>query len=149
MVMTSAIELLGPVIALVAWSMIMWIWMYATRLPAVFAAKMKLDPNAPSGEQMSLLPPKVRWKAENYNHLMEQPTVFYALAISLALLGVNSDTVVFVAWSYVALRVVHSLVHALVNIIALRFGVFVLSNIPLFVLTYFAADAFLLAATAS
>lgn len=82
-------NLLSPVIALTAWTMIMWLWMYLTRIPAIFKMKMKLDAYAPRGEQMSLLPAKVRWKADNYNHLMEQPTVFYAVVIVLALLSAD------------------------------------------------------------
>ena len=138
-----SVEILGPVIALVAWSLVMWIWMYATRIPAMFAANMKLDPNAPRGEQMALLPPEVRWKADNYNHLMEQPTIFYAIAISLSLLSVNSDASVLLAWVYVVLRVAHSLLQALVNKIEVRFAIFVLSNIPLFALTCIAAREYL------
>jgi len=138
-----SVEILGPVIALVAWSLVMWIWMYATRIPAMFAANMKLDPNAPRGEQMALLPPEVRWKADNYNHLLEQPTIFYAIAISLSLLSVNSDSSVLLAWVYVVLRVAHSLLQALVNKIEGRFAIFLLSNIPLFALTYIAATEYL------
>ncbi len=141
--MTPSVQLLGPVIALVAWSMVMWLWMYATRIPAMYAAKMKPDPNAPRGEQMSLLPPQVRWKADNYNHLMEQPTLFYAITITLVLLGTSTQESLFLAWLYVILRVVHSLVQALVNKIEIRFVIFVLSNIPLFALTYFAAVDFM------
>ena len=73
-----------PVVILVAWTMVMWFWMYLTRLPAMFKMKLRLDSNAPRGEQMNTLPPSVRWKADNYNHLMEQPTIFYAVAIVLA-----------------------------------------------------------------
>ena len=138
-----SVEILGPVIALVAWSLVMWIWMYATRIPAMFAANMKLDPNAPRGEQMALLPPEVRWKADNYNHLLEQPTIFYAIAISLSLLSVNSEASVLLAWVYVVLRVAHSLLQALVNKIEVRFAIFVLSNIPLFALTCIAAREYL------
>lgn len=141
--MNDSLQLLGPVIALVAWSQVMWLWMYATRIPAMIAAKMKPDPNAPRGEQMSQLPASVRWKADNYNHLMEQPTVFYAIVLTLALLGPSGDTVLMLAWSYVALRVVHSLLQALVNKIELRFFLFVLSNIPLIGLTYEAVITFL------
>jgi hypothetical protein len=141
--MPQSEQLLGPVIALVAWSMVMWLWMYATRLPALYAANMKLDPYAPSGEQMSLLPPRVRWKADNYNHLMEQPTIFYAIVVALVLLGISSQASLVLAWSYVALRVIHSLVQALVNKIEVRFLVFVLSNIPLFFLTCIAALEFI------
>jgi hypothetical protein len=134
--MTSATPLLGPVVALIAWTLVMWLWMYATRIPAIRAARMRLDPNAPRGEQMSTLPARVRWKADNYNHLMEQPTIFYAIVLALALLGDQSPLSLAMAWSYVALRIVHSLVQALVNKIEVRFALFALSTLPLFVLTW-------------
>jgi hypothetical protein len=104
--------ILAPVVALVAWSMVMWTWMYATRLPAMFRMKMKSDPYAPRGEQMNQLPAEVRWKADNYNHLMEQPTIFYAIALSLALMSHGDGLNLTLAWVYVGLRVVHSLVQA-------------------------------------
>ena len=125
-------EIIQPVVTLAAWSMVMWLWMYATRIPAIQAAKMRLDPNAPNGEQMATLPAKVRWKADNYNHLMEQPTVFYALAFSLAFLGEGTGTNVLLAWAYVVLRILHSLLQSLINKIEVRFLLFTLSNIPLF-----------------
>ncbi len=84
---------------------------------------------------MSTLPPMVRWKADNYAHLMEQPTIFYALVISMAVIGEGSGINLYLAWAYVLLRIMHSLVQALVNKIELRFLIFVLSNIPLFWLT--------------
>ena len=141
--MNASFDMLGPVIALVAWSMVMWVWMYATRLPAMFAAGMKPDLVAPRGVLMALFPVRVCWKADNYNHLMEQPTVFYAIAISLAVLSVDSTISLGLAWTYVMLRVAHSLVQALANRIEIRFLLFVLSNIPLFALTCIAASAYL------
>ena len=139
--MSEGVEIVGPVVALVAWSMVMWLWMYATRLPAVRAAKMKFDSDAPRGQQMATLPASVRWKADNYNHLMEQPTLFYALAISLALVGEGSGANLYLAWTYVALRIVHSLVQVLNNTIEIRFLLFAISNIPLIALTFNAAMA--------
>lgn len=127
--------ILVPVVALVVWSLVMWGWMYATRLPAIFRLKMRMDPTAPRGEQMNLLPPAVRWKADNYNHLMEQPTIFYAIALSLALLGAGGGANVVLAWAYVGLRVLHSLVQAVVNKIELRFALFMLSSLVLVALT--------------
>src|SRR5690606_682151 len=133
--------ILAPIVALVAWSMIMWLWMYATRLPAMARAKMKPDRNAPRGEQMNQLPANVRWKADNYNHLMEQPTIFYAVAFALALLGIGGGINLTLAWAYVGLRVVHSLVQALVNKIEVRFVLFLLSSLVLVALTVNAAHA--------
>jgi hypothetical protein len=137
----TANPLLGPVVALVAWTLLMWLWMYATRIPAILKSRMRLDPNAPRGEQMSTLPPRVRWKADNYNHLMEQPTIFYPLVLTLAVLGDTSTVSLALAWAYVGLRVVHSLWQALSNVIQVRFALFALSTLPLFGLTWRAAQA--------
>lgn len=134
--------LLGAVIALVLWSMLMWAWMYVTRIPAILQMKMKLDPQAPRGEQMNLLPATVRWKADNYNHLMEQPTIFYALALSLVLMGAGDGLNALLAWAYVGLRVVHSLVQALINKIELRFALFFVSSLLLLAMGLNAARLF-------
>ena len=75
----------------------------------------------------------------DYNHLLEQPTIFYATALTLALLGSESAAAVMLAWGYVGLRVVHSLLQALWNKIEVRFGVFALSTLVLFGLVYQAA----------
>lgn len=141
--MNSFSPILTPVIALVAWTLLMWTWMYATRIPAIRAAGIKLDSRLPKGEQMNLLPPDVRWKADNYNHLMEQPTIFYALALSLALMGEGHGANLWLAWGYVGLRIVHSLFQALVNKIEVRFLIFVLSTLMLFGMVFnaFTADA--------
>lgn len=133
--MPTSSPILTPVVALVAWSLFMWLWMYATRLPAIKKSRMALDPQAPRGEQMDTLPATVRWKADNYNHLMEQPTLFYAIAFALALMGEGSGANLLLAWGYVATRIIHSLWQALVNKIEVRFAIFVLSTLTLFGLT--------------
>ena len=119
----------------------MWFWLYATRLPAMSAARVKLDPNVPKGELAASLPPRVRWKADNYNHLFEQPTVFYAVALALAVIGNGSGFNATLAWAYVGLRVAHSLLQALWNNVTARFALFVLSSFILMALTFNAARA--------
>lgn len=133
--MAEHIPIVAPVVALAVWTHVMWAWMYATRIPAIRKARMALDPAAPRGEQMSTLPAPVRWKADNYNHLMEQPTVFYAVALSLAVLGEGSGTNATLAWAYFASRVIHSLVQATFNKIEVRFALFSLSSLILIALT--------------
>jgi hypothetical protein len=135
--MTSPI--LAPVVALVLWSMVMWVWLYATRIPAMQKAKVRLDPNLTSAELGATVPPSVRWKADNYNHLMEQPTIFYATALALALAGAGDGLNATLAWGYVGLRVAHSLVQATVNVILLRFAVFVAASLVLLAMALRAA----------
>jgi len=127
--------MIAPIIALIAWTLIIFLWMFATRIPAIMKAKMRMDNSAPRGQQMSELPAHVRWKADNFNHLMEQPTLFYALTICTIFLGIDNGINLIFAWSYVGLRINHSLVQVIGNKIELRFAVFMLSNIPLFALT--------------
>lgn len=134
-------SILEPVVALIAWTMVMWTWMYLTRIPAIIKMRMKMDPNAPRGEQMNQLPPSVRWKADNYNHLFEQPTIFYAVAIVLAVLGNGEGINLTLAWTYVGLRVVHSIQQATWNKIEVRFALFFLSSLPLIGLIVHAAAA--------
>ncbi len=126
--------ILLPVVALAAWTMVMWTWMYVTRIPAIRRANMVLDPRAPHGSQMASLAPEIRWKADNYNHLLEQPVVFYAVAISLATIEGVGSLEVNLAWGYTALRVVHSLVQATWNKIEARFTVFALGSLVLIAL---------------
>ena len=126
-------DILQPVVALAVWTMVMWAWMYATRLPAMSARK--LDPNAladdPDVTLDRMLPARVQWKAHNYNHLHEAPTVFYAVAIVLAIIGEGDGVNAWLGWAYVAARVIHSLVQATVNRVALRFAIFVVSSLIL------------------
>jgi hypothetical protein len=138
--MNTRDPILLPVVTLVAWTMVMWFWMYITRIPAILKMKIRLDPNAPRGEQMNTLPSSVRWKADNYNHLMEQPTIFYATALLLAMIGEGNGANAYIAWVYVALRVLHSLVQSIGNKIELRFAVFIISS---FVLCGLIVNAFL------
>ena len=133
--------ILQPVIALVLWSLVMWAWLYATRIPAVSRLKVPLDPNASKAEFDAALPPQVRWKADNYNHLMEQPTIFYATALALAATGQGQGLNAWLAWGYVGLRVVHSLVQATSNVIMVRFSIFMVSSAVLLILAIRAAMA--------
>ena len=110
-------DILQPVVALLAWTMVMWVWMYATRIPAMNKAGIDAK-NLVGGEGSSLrahLPDTVSWKADNYNHLHEAPTLFYAAAIVLAIIGQGDGFNTTLAWAYVALRVAHSIVQATFN----------------------------------
>jgi len=128
--MTTGMAILQPVVALTAWTMVMWFWLYGTRIPALGANKVDLEElvEDPTITLDHKLPPQVQWKAHNYNHLHEAPTVFYAVAIVLAIIGQGDGLNAQIGWAYVGLRVVHSLIQATVNKVTLRFGVFALSS---------------------
>ena len=132
-------SILQPVVVLVLWSMAMWAWLYATRIPAMRRARTRLDPTLPREQITGGLPPRVRWKADNYNHLMEQPTLFYATVLVLAVVGAGEGVNLWLAWAYVGLRVVHSLWQVLSNVILVRFSIFMVSSLVLLAMAVRAA----------
>ncbi len=133
--MPTVVEFLTPVLVLVAWTFVMWFWLYATRLPAMTKAGIDPQDAAHPGAVAHRIPSRVRSVADNYNHLHEQPTIFYALMFFAALTGGVDGFALRLAWLYVALRVVHSLVQATVNKVVVRFLVFCAATIVLLVFT--------------
>jgi hypothetical protein len=131
--------ILAPLVALVLWSFVMWAWLYATRIPAMVKNKVVYDPHRPAEEFHAQLPAQVRWKADNYNHLMEQPTLFYAVTLALAFLGAGAGLNTALAWLYVGLRIAHSVVQATINVVALRFAIFMAASLVLLVMAVRAA----------
>jgi len=126
-------SLLTPVLALVCWTLVVFLWMYATRIPAIQRAGIApQDARFPGA--LDTLPDGVRQVAHNYNHLMEQPTIFYALVLYTYLAGQQDQLNIALAWTYVALRVAHSLVQGLLNYVPLRFAIFVVSTLALMAL---------------
>ena len=126
-------HILTPVLGLIVWTFAMWFWMYATRIPALRAAG--LDPaRIKRKDDIEMLPVAVKQVADNYNHLHEQPTVFYALVFYCYLVGVADPLNVGLAWAYVALRVVHSVIQSTVNYTPVRFSVFSLASIVLMII---------------
>ena len=129
-------QILAPAAVLVLWSLLMLLWMGATRFPAIAKSGMDLKNVPPGGRGQNLdgvLPDNVQWKSHNYTHLMEQPTIFYPTAIILSLAGAQALDVTL-AWLYVAIRVVHSLWQGAVNRLPVRVMLFFASSVCLIVL---------------
>lgn len=134
--------ILVPVVALVAWTLVMLVWMAMARRRAF--AQLGIGwgtiPRGSRGVNLDgRAPDEAQWPSHNYNHLMEQPTIFYAIALTLALMDMGGGINYWLAWGYVGLRVVHSLIQATVNIVAIRFTIFALASLCLLGLTVHAA----------
>jgi hypothetical protein len=125
----------------VLWSFVMLVWLYATRLPAMAKYNITFDPNKPPSAFSAQIPERLNWPAYNYNHLMEQPTLFYAVALTLAFIGQGDGLNCTLAWAYVALRVTHSTVQAIANVVLMRFLLFVASSLVLLAMSVNAAMA--------
>ena len=137
--------ILAPVVALVAWSLVMMLWMAATRLPAMRRKGIRIGTlvGGRGADLDGVLEDSIQWKSHNYSHLMEQPTVFYAVALSLALMDQGDGLNLALAWIYVGLRIAHSLVQAIFNRVLVRFLLFLLSSLALVGLTIHAAAVLL------
>ncbi len=129
-------QILAPAAVLVVWTLIVMCWI----IPVRFGALAKVDKSKFTGkvggrgqDLEGLLPNRANWPSHNYTHLHEQPTLFYAVIMILAIVG-PSATDILIAWVYVALRIVHSFWQILVNKLPLRFALFLLSTIALLAL---------------
>ena len=130
--------ILAPVVALVAWTVIVMVWMMISR-GSEFRRLGISATTIPDGSRGADLEgkaaPAAQWKSHNYNHLMEQPTIFYAIALTLALMDFGSGINYWLAWGYVGLRIVHSLIQCTVNVVRYRLAVFALASLCLIGLT--------------
>ena len=134
--------ILAPVVALVAWSLLIMVWMVVTRF-AEFRRLGITPTTIPDGARGVDLDgranPGVQWKSHNYSHLMEQPTIFYAIALTLALMDFGGGINAWLAWGYVGFRIVHSLLQCTINVVRYRLVLFTLASLCLLGLTVHAA----------
>lgn len=137
-------SLLAPGAVLALWTLVILGWVAVSRLSAVKKAGLDLKKAPPGGRGVDLegvLPPSTNWKSHNYTHLLEQPTIFYAVIVFLHLSGGSTDLTRALAWTYVVLRIIHSLWQTTVNRIPVRFALFGLSTFCLVALALLAVIA--------
>src|SRR5689334_2284419 len=134
--MQNLMTMMAPVLALIVWTLFILVWLYFRRIPAM--RKAGIDPAKIKGSEsyasMPPIAPKAVWVADNYNHLHEQPTIFYALCIYSHLTGVADEINAGLAWAYVGIRVVHSLIQITTNFVPLRFVVFNIGSLVLMII---------------
>ncbi|NNC37278.1 MAG: MAPEG family protein [Acidimicrobiales bacterium] len=134
-------EFLTPVLALILWTFVMWVLMYKRRIPAMQAISKDPQDFVTDPKFGEKLPASARWAADNYNHLHEQPVIFYALMFYLHLTGNGDSAAMYLAWAYVMVRVVHSVVQVTSNKVMTRFTLFVIGSLLLLVMALRAAAA--------
>ena len=126
-------DVLNPMLAMIAWSGCVVAMLMATRIPVVLKYWGKLQQAMHSDEMRPKLPARMRYVTDNYNHLLEQPTLFYATVVYIHLAGTATALTVSLAWAYAGTRVVHSVVQLSVNNVSWRAAVFALSSLILLV----------------
>ncbi len=134
--------ILAPLVTLVAWTLLVMLWMVIARSAEMRRLGMTLSNVVPGSRGVDLegrADARAQWKSHNYNHLMEQPTIFYAIAITLALMEMGGGINYWLAWGYVGFRILHSLIQCTINVVKYRFTLFALASLCLFGLTVHAA----------
>lgn len=121
--------LLLPVFALVTLTFVVLFTMGFKRFKA--AVNKKLDVNfyklyIGDGE-----PADIRQFSRNFNNLLETPILFYIGVLLTLTLKLDSMIFVYLAWTYVALRIIHSYIHCTSNKVRMRFRVYLLSCLVL------------------
>lgn len=132
----NAYLILQPVFVVALLTIVMTIWMFFTRIPAISPLKIHPQKGQNPIKFNELLPNEVTRVSNNYNHLFEQPTLFYAIAISIAVLGHVDNIHVTCAWVYAALRIAHSAIQATIDLVMARFIAFILSWITLSIMVF-------------
>lgn len=119
----------SPMLALVAWTFIIMLFMAYKRLSAGFAGRVKFG-YFTVGES-DKVPDDVRLAGRNFVNLFEMPVLFYVLSIVLYVTHATTEALLVLAWIYVALRVGHSLIHVTYNKIMHRFAFYAVGNLIL------------------
>ena len=122
--------ILQPILAMGLLSLLIMVLMYLTRIPAakvLEAEGVDLQKLSHPAQLGGVFPSKVERVADNYNHLWEQPTLFYAVALVIWALNHTDNVHLVAAWTYCILRYLHSLVQITINHVWLRFSLFILS----------------------
>lgn len=132
-VVMNSLPLLGPALTLMGLTFIAQILLYLRRIPAMRAARMHPE-KAKDMRILAELPNPARWAQGAYNHLFEQPVLFYGLIVFSVMVPIQDQTQIALAWTYVGLRVLHFLVYVSINRILVRFSIFTLSSLMLLAL---------------
>jgi len=123
----QANAIFGPFFLTMLLTLVVWIYMYARRIPFIRRSRLGPDQLTPM-ELNRISPPGVRTPSDNLRNLFEIPTLFYALVLYLFVVRQVDDVYVWAAWVFVIFRIFHSIVHCTVNIVLLRFGLYVVST---------------------
>jgi hypothetical protein len=123
--------ILQPVFVVGLLTVVMTIWMFVTRIPAMLKLKIHPQKGQDTNKLRDLLPKEVSRVSNNYNHLFEQPTLFYAVSLSIAVLGHVDVLHIGCAWLYAVLRITHSVVQATIDLVLARFVLFIMSWVVL------------------
>jgi hypothetical protein len=133
--------ILQPMVAMMLLTGLVWVFLYARRIPAMQAARRPVQKYTTPEKAIELLPEAVNYPAYNLKNLFELPVLFYALCLLLYVTGNVDGVYVAAAWGFVAFRALHSLIHCTINRVMARFVCYLISSLLLWFMLVRAAIA--------
>ncbi|CAM3250215.1 MAPEG family protein [Sphingomonas antarctica] len=128
---SAAHSMIGAIFGMGVLTLAMMLWMSVARLPAMKAEGLTLQDAAHTDVLRSRLPSTVTRIADNFRHLFETPTIFYAISLAIVVVGLADPLHALCAWLFLACRVLHSIVQATMNIVSVRATLYMLSWLAL------------------
>jgi hypothetical protein len=122
---------------------VVWVYMYIRRIGFITSSKLSPKELAVPGALAQLSPPEVSNPSDNLRNLFEIPVLFYALALYLFVTNQVDAAYVGAAWVFVAFRALHSAVHCTINIVMLRFYLYLFSTLAMWFIAIRAALVYL------
>ena len=126
--------LLAPMLSMMGLTAVVWLFMYVRRLGHMLGHGIDAQRVSSPQKMAELIPEAVERSANNLRNLFELPVLFYALCLLFSQQGWAGPMDAQLAWAFVGLRGLHSLVHCTVNIVNARFAFYALSSIVLWVM---------------
>lgn len=124
----------APMLALMSLTLLVWVYMYARRLSFLYRSRIDVEKLQTPGAGMKQIPDDVNYPAHNFRNLCELPPVFYAICLYLYAIGSVDAIYLALAWWFVGFRVLHSVVHSTFNRVSLRFKLYMLSSLALWIM---------------
>ena len=126
----------GPFLTMLVLVFVVWVYLYARRIPFILSGAVPREQMVVPGMFAQLSPAAVNNPSENFKNLFEMPVLFYALVLYLFTTSQVDGTYLAAAWVFVLFRVLHSAVHCTVNIVNLRFSLYLVSSLALWTMMF-------------
>ena len=125
----SQTAIFGPVFATLSLTFLVWVYLYVRRIRFITGNSLSPEQLAVPGALAELSPPEVSNPSDNFKNLFEIPVLFYVLALYLFVTSQVDAIYLIAAWVFVGFRVLHSAVHCTINIVMLRFYLYLISTL--------------------
>jgi hypothetical protein len=134
--------ILLPLLVQVLVTFLVWVYLYITRLNEISSKNISPQQLASRTKSQSLLLDSAN-PADNFKNLFEMPVLFYLAVLLSLILFIQDQLLVQLAWVFVILRAIHSLIHCTYNRVMHRFVAY-LASCVLLVLMWFRLALYIL-----